>query len=136
MIFLSNDPNLLLLILAEFKRKRMRVGKDSNIEDIQRELEGEFADAHIFINNRMSQLQDDDRVGDVYEVGDVLTVLGAPQDMARSNTDFRPPDDILVVVERNNKEGTHKIIFIPICNRPQDFKFRSSEFFPYIAVFR
>ena len=75
----------------------MRVGKDSNIEDIQKELEGEFADAHIFINNRMSQLQDDDRVGDVYEVGDVLTVLGAPQDMARSNKDYRPPDDILMI---------------------------------------
>ena len=77
----------------------------------------------------MSQLQDDDRLVDVYEEGDVLTGLGVGQDEPRS-TDSRAPGDILVMVDRN-----HKIIFLPITG-PQAFKFRASEFFPSIAVFR
>ena len=126
-LFVKRPHNL--LILGEFRRQRIRVSKDSNIEDIQKELEGDFVEAHIFINNRMSQLQDDDRLEEVYEEGDVLTGLLVPQDEPRSKEN-RTPGDILVMVERS-----HRIIFLPI-NKPQDFKFRSSEFFPSIAVFR
>ena len=122
-----SDP--LEYYLAEFKRREIRVGKDGNVEDIQKELDFEYPDSHMFINNKMSQLQDDDRVVDVYEDGDILTGLGVGQDEPRSK-DSRPPGDILVTVERRD----NKIIFLPI--GPQVFKFRASEFFPSIGVFR
>ena len=115
-----------------FHRREVCVGKDSNVEDIQKELEqdSEFRGAaHIFINNKMSQLQDDDRLVDVYQAGDILTGLGVPHDKDRSK-DHRTPGDILVMADSNDK-----IIFLPI-NGPQAFKFKASEFYPSIAVFR
>ena len=125
--FLLSDP--LEYYLAEFKRREIRVGKGGNVEDIQKELDFEYPDSHFFINNKMSQLMDDDRVVDVYEDGDILTGLGVGHDEPRSK-DSRPPGDILVTVERRD----NKIIFLPI--GPQVFKFRASEFFPSIGVFR
>ena len=107
------------------------MGKDANVEEIQKELELELPDAHIFINNKMSQLQDDDKVGDVYEWGDVLTGVGVRHDLSRSK-DSRPQGDILVMVDRN-----HRIIFLPIvAGGPKVFKFGASEFCPSIGVFR
>ena len=113
-----------------FQRREVRVGKDSHVDEIQKELDSEFGGtAHMFINNKMSQLQDDDRVVEVVQAGDVLTGLGVPHDKDRSKED-RTPGAILVMADTDGN-----IIFLPIIG-PQVFKFRAAEFSSSIAVFR
>ena len=129
MIYEEGAPYFIIFV-DEFKRHQFRLGPGSNVEDISKALHGDGEGfPHLYINNKISQLQDDDPLVDVVEEGDILTGLTAGQDQPRSK-DSPSAGDILVIVEK-----THKMIYIPI-DRPETFKFRESEFYPTIAVFK
>ena len=103
------------------------------IRQILTKLRGQYPGSHMFMNNQLTELQDDDIIEDVYEEGDVLTAFRTPcnkERFQRAQKIKNESDAIVVLVDKKKQP-----IFIKSGNE-ELYKWRALNFDHIITVFR
>ena len=85
---------------------------------------------HIFINNNLAELQDDDILGDIFEDGDVLTAFRTGHNKERAQMIKNNSDAIVVLVDKKGKP-----MFIK-SGTEEKYKWKMTDFDHIITVFR
>ena len=104
---------------------------EAMISEILTKMREKYLDSHISMNNKLTELQDDDVLEDVFVEGDVFTAFRTANNNARAAQSFKNESDaIVVLVDRKDqpmfiKSGTEK-----------KYKWKALDFKRTITVFR
>ena len=105
--------------------------RDGQVGDILRQLELLLTSPGSFLslNNQLSQLQEDDRVEDVYEEGDILTAVKLRHHQSRDAVSRS--GDLAVLLTRQERQP---VIVEP--NILQSWEWSTDQFLPSLTLFR
>ena len=97
-----------------------------------RALDQKFPGSYVYLNNALSQLQEDDIIEDVYQEEDVLTAVKLKHDIERFGGKWvdNKSGYIVVLLRRNGKPT-----YIEPSNE-QFWEFGFLDFYPKLVVFR
>ena len=104
---------------------------EAEVSEILTKMREKYLDSHISLNNKLTELQDDDVLEDIFEEGDVLTAFRRANNNARATQSFKNESDaIVVLVDRKNQP-----MFIKSGNEKR-YKWKALVFKRTITVFR
>ena len=105
---------------------------EGEVTELLEPLEARFPGSYVTLNNQLTQLQEDDIIGDVYREGDVLSAIKMRHMISRDGVKWpdRPSGDVLVFFDKLK----NPIFFEP--KNVEKWKWDDKEFSQYIAVFR
>ena len=107
--------------------------RNAEIRKLLEKLREEFGRSHIFLNNQLTELQDDDILEDIYEEGDVLTAFRTAMNKERAAkaSQIKNASDSIVVLVNKKRQP----IFIK-SGQEESYKWQALDFDPIITVFR
>ena len=107
------------------------MARDGQVSDILKQLEvtAGLNGSFLTLNNQLSQLQEDDRVGDVYSEGDILTAVKLRHHQCRNFGCHS--GDLAVLVRAEDRQP----IIVETSNN-QSWQWNTQHFLPTLAVFR
>ena len=100
------------------------------ISDVLKKLGKKYSDSHIFMNNELTELQDDDILEDIFEEGDIFTAFRTGHNKERAPVLRNNLDSIVVLVDRKRqpmfiKSGTE-----------EKYRWKALDFDPTITLYR
>ena len=117
----------------EVDYREILMPRNAELRQLLGKLREEFPGYHIFINNQLTELQDDDIIDDIYEEGDVLTAFRTEmnKERAAAATKIKNDSDAIVVLVNDKRQP----IFIK-SGTEESYKWKALSFDPIITVFR
>ena len=100
------------------------------LSEILKKLVDKYPDSHIFMNNDLTELQDDDILEDIFEEGDIFTAFRTGTDKERVQMIKNNSDAIVVLVDKKGKP-----MFIK-SGTEEKYKWKLTDFDRTITVFR
>lgn len=98
--------------------------------EILKKLEEKYPKSHFFMNNDLTELQDDDILEDIYEDGNVFTAFRTGTNKERAQMIKNKSDAIVVLVDKKGRP-----MFIK-SNTEEKYKWKLTDFDRIITVFR
>ena len=95
-----------------------------------KKLEEKYPKSHFFMNNDLTELQDDDILEDIYEDGNVFTAFRTGTNKERAQMIKNKSDAIVVLVDKKGRP-----MFIK-SNTEEKYKWKLTDFDRIITVFR
>ena len=104
----------------------------AQLKEVLKKLAEIYPDSHIFMNNELTELQDDDVLEDIFEEGDVFTAFRTATNKARAQAQKikNESDAIVVLVDKKGQP-----IFIK-SGTEEKYKWKALDFKRTITVFR
>ena len=103
---------------------------EAELSDLLNELKKIYSDTHMFMNNNLTELQDDDKLEEIYEDGDIFTAFRTGHNKQRAKTIKNESDAILVLMDKGGKP-----MFIK-SGTEEKYKWKLTNFDRTITVFR
>ena len=103
----------------------------AQLSEVLKELGEKYPDSHIFMNNDLTELQDDDILEDIFEEGDIFTAFRTGTNNDRELQTIRNTSDAVVALV--DKKG--KPMFIK-SGTEEKYKWKLTDFDHIITVFR
>ena len=101
------------------------------LSEVLKKLGEKYPDSHIFMNNDLTELQDDDILEDIFEEGDIFTAFRTGTNKARAAQMIKNTSDaIIALVDKNGKP-----MFIK-SGTEEKYKWKMTDFDRIITVFR
>ena len=100
------------------------------LSEILKQLKEKYPGSHIFMNNNLTELQDDDILEDIFEDGDIFTAFRAGTNKERVQMIKNNSDAIVVLVDKKGKP-----MFIK-SGTEEKYKWKLTDFDRIITVFR
>ena len=100
------------------------------LSEILKQLNEKYPKCHIFMNNNLTELQDDDILEDIFEDGDIFTAFRAGTNKERVQMIKNNSDAIVVLVDKKGKP-----MFIK-SGTEEKYKWKLMDFDRIITVFR
>ena len=100
------------------------------LSEVLKKLAEKYPDSHIFMNNELTELQDDDILEDIFEDGDILTAFRTGHNKVRAQMIKNESDAIVVLVDKKGKP-----MFIK-SGTEEKYKWKLTDFDHIITVFR
>merc|ERR1712154_329905 len=111
---------------------RVRVRRDVEVGEVMKPLEARYPGSYITLNNKLTQLQEDDILSEVYQEGDVLTGLKMKHNIERNGVKWcdKPSGDVVVLSNIVTKQ--HLVVET---KNEQIFQFKPKEYAPVVSIF-
>merc|ERR1712025_709162 len=111
---------------------RVRVSRDVEVGEVMKPLEKLYPGSYITLNNKLTQLQEDDILSEVYQEGDVLTGLKMKHNIERNGVKWcdKPSGDVVVLSNILTKQ--HLVVET---KNEQTFQFKPNEYAPVVSIF-
>ena len=100
------------------------------LSKILKQLEEKYPNCHIFMNNELTELQDDDVLEYIFEDGDIFTAFRTGTDKERVQMIKNNSDAIVVMVDKKGKP-----MFIK-SGTEERYKWKMTDFDRIITVYR
>ena len=102
----------------------------AQLKEVLKKLAEIYPDSHIFMNNELTELQDDDVLEDIFEEGDVFTAFRTATNKERIVQKIKNSSDAIVtLVDKNGKP-----MFIK-SGTEEKYKWKLMDFDRIITVF-
>merc|ERR1711953_94581 len=111
---------------------RVRVSRDVQVGEVMKPLEKRYPGSYVTLNNKLTQLQEDDILSEVYQEGDVLTGLKMKHNIERNGVKWcdKPAGDVVVLSNIVTKQ--HLVVET---KNEQIFQFKPTEYAPVVSIF-
>ena len=114
----------------DIHQEEFQVAPDAELSVLLNELKRKYPDSHMFMNNNLTELQDDDILEDIYEDGDIFTAFRTGHNKKRADVIKNESDAILVLMDKGGKP-----MFIK-SGMEEKYKWKLTNFDRIIQVFR
>ena len=102
----------------------------AQLKEVLKKLAEIYPDSHIFMNNELTELQDDDVLEDIFEKGDIFTAFRTATNKERIVQKIKNSSDAIVtLVDKNGKP-----MFIK-SGTEEKYKWKLMDFDRIITVF-
>ena len=117
---------------GKIHHERYSISRQGKVREIMEDLNQKFPGSSVYLNNALSQLQEDDIIEDVFSEEDVLTAVKQRHDMRRNGGKWvdNRSGDIVVLMGKSGKPS-----YVEPSNE-QFWEFSFLEFYPKLVVFR
>lgn len=111
---------------------RVSIRRDAEVGEVMKPLEKKYSGSYVTLNNKLTQLQEDDIVEDVFQEGDVLTGLKMKHNVERNGVKWcdKPAGDIVVF---SNKITNQQLVVES--KNEQKFQFKPAEYSSIVSIF-
>jgi len=108
------------------------IRRDAEVGEIMKPLELRYPGSYITLNNKLTQLQEDDIVEEVFQEGDVLTGLKMKHNIERNGVKWcdKPSGDVVVL----SNKITNQQLVVETKNE-QKFHFKPAEYASTVTIF-
>ena len=110
--------------------EEVEMAPDAVLEDLLKELKKTYTDSHMFMNNDLTELQDDDKLEEIYDDGDIFTAFRTGPNKPRAQT-FKNDSEAVLVLQ--DKAGNPMFIK---SGTEEKYKWKLTNFDRTITVFR
>lgn len=111
---------------------RVTIRKNAEVGEIMKPLELRYPGSYVTLNNKLTQLQEDDIVEEVFQEGDVLTGLKMKHNIERNGVKWcdKPSGDVVVL----SNKITNQQLVVETKNE-QKFQFKPEEYASTVTIF-
>merc|ERR1712062_32946 len=111
---------------------RVPIRRNAEVGEIMKPLELRYPGSYITLNNKLTQLQEDDIVEQVFQEGDVLTGMKMKHNIERNGVKWcdKPSGDVVVL----SNIITNQQLVVETKNE-QIFQFKPKEYAPIVSIF-
>jgi len=111
---------------------RVSIRRDAEVGEVMKPLEKKYPGSYLTLNNKLTQLQEDDIVEEVFTEGDVLTGLKMKHNVERNGVKWcdKPAGDIVVLSNLITKQP-----LVVESKYEQKFQFKPAEFSSTVSIF-
>jgi len=111
---------------------RVTIRKNAEVGEIMKPLELRYPGSYVTLNNKLTQLQEDDIVEEVFQEGDVLTGLKMKHNIERNGVKWcdKPSGDVVVL----SNKITNQQLVVETKNE-QKFQFKPEQYASTVTIF-